>query len=151
MIMYRFTVLLEILGGNISYCFVAARNSSLSFCIQGACMVRGACMVKRGMLDKGGHAGKGKCVAKGIMCGKGVCMVKGGCAQGACMAGAVQGGGMHSGGDAWWEVTWWGGACMAREMATAVDGMHPTGMHSCFLFVWKMVILSANAANNITS
>ena len=107
MIMYRFTVLLEILGGNISYCFVAARNSSLSFCIQGACMVRGAWMVKRGMLDKGGHAGKGKCVAKGIMCGKGVCMVKGGvhrghawqglCKVGACIVGGMHGGGLHGG------------------------------------------------------
>ena len=23
------------------------------------------------------------------------------------------------------------GACMAGEMATAADGTHPTGMHSC--------------------
>ena len=23
------------------------------------------------------------------------------------------------------------GACIAGEMATAVDGTHPTGMHSC--------------------
>ena len=26
------------------------------------------------------------------------------------------------------------GACMAGEMATAADGTHPTGMHSCFYF-----------------
>ena len=27
------------------------------------------------------------------------------------------------------------GACMAEEMATAVDSMHPTGIHSClFMF-----------------
>ena len=26
-----------------------------------------------------------------------------------------------------------GGACMAGETATAADGTHPTGMHSCFL------------------
>ena len=25
-----------------------------------------------------------------------------------------------------------GGACMAGETATAADGTHPTGMHSCF-------------------
>ena len=24
------------------------------------------------------------------------------------------------------------GACVAEETATAVDGTHPTGMHSCF-------------------
>ena len=41
----------------------------------------------------------------------GVCMAGGHAWQGACMA---------------------GGACMAEEMATAADGMHPTGMHSCF-------------------
>ena len=44
------------------------------------------------------------------------------------MAGAkgVHGKGKH---------VWWGGACRAcraGEMATAVDGTHPTGMHSCF-------------------
>ena len=26
-----------------------------------------------------------------------------------------------------------GGACVAGEMATAADGTHPTGMHSCTL------------------
>ena len=26
------------------------------------------------------------------------------------------------------------GACLAVEMETAADGMHPTGMHSCFIF-----------------
>ena len=25
------------------------------------------------------------------------------------------------------------GACVAGEMATAANGMHPTGMHSCFI------------------
>ena len=25
-----------------------------------------------------------------------------------------------------------GGVCMAGEMATAADGTHPTGMHSCW-------------------
>ena len=39
--------------------------------------------------------------------------------QGVCMAG-----GMHG-----------RMACMAEEMATAVDGTHPTGMHSCIIFV----------------
>ena len=27
------------------------------------------------------------------------------------------------------------GMCMAGEMATAADGTHPTGMHSCSLIV----------------
>ena len=27
----------------------------------------------------------------------------------------------------------WQGGCMARVTAAAVDGAHPTGMHSCFL------------------
>ena len=28
----------------------------------------------------------------------------------------------------------WHGACMtAGEMATAADGTHPTGMHSCYI------------------
>ena len=38
------------------------------------------------------------------------------CGRGACMAGGVRGG---------------GGAFVAGETATAVDGTHPTGMHSC--------------------
>ena len=43
--------------------------------------------------------------------------------DGVCVAGghAWRGGG-H---------VWQGEACMAGEMATAVDGTHPTGMHSC--------------------
>ena len=40
--------------------------------------------------------------------------------QGACMVGACMAGGVC--------VV---GACMAGAMATAVDSMHPTGMHSC--------------------
>ena len=48
--------------------------------------------------------GGGTCVAKGS------CVVKGGCGKG----GASMAGGMRAG-----------------EMATEVDGTHPTGMHSC--------------------
>ena len=54
----------------------------------------------------------------------GACMARlgrawqGGCGRrGACMAG----------GHVWHE-----GACVAGETATAVDGTHPTGMHSCY-------------------
>ena len=55
--------------------------------------------------------------------GGGVCGKGGGAKAGACMARgcACVGGGMHVWGP------WQGGG----EMATAVDGMHPTGMHSC--------------------
>ena len=45
--------------------------------------------------------------------------------QGACMAGGMRGRGCA-----------WQGVCMVGEMATAADGTHPTGMHSCFkLFI----------------
>ena len=37
-------------------------------------------------------------------------------------------------------ILWQGGmhgrrACVAGEMATVADGMHPTGMHSCFVLI----------------
>ena len=36
--------------------------------------------------------------------------------------------------------TWHGGVhgrvCMEGETATAADGTHPTGMHSCYLFFY---------------
>ena len=55
--------------------------------------------------------------------------------QGACMAGGVGwgmcGGGMHCGGHAWHGGVCGEGACIAGDMATAADDMHPTGMHSC--------------------
>ena len=54
------------------------------------------------------------------------------------MAGGVHGRRGVCGGDmldrwhAWqWGHAWQGGECVAGEMATAVDGTHPTGMHSC--------------------
>ena len=59
-------------------------------------------------------------MAKGACVVKGACMAKGGgwaCQRGAC----VVKGGMCG-----------GGACMAGEMVTAADGMHPTG--NTFLF-----------------
>ena len=49
-------------------------------------------------------------------------MVGGNARQGVCMVGGVHGEG-H---------VWWGRGCVAGEMANAVGGMHPTGMHSCF-------------------
>ena len=69
-----------------------------------ACMARGACVV-------GGMSGRGACMA-----------------EGACMTGGVHGKGAHIAGGHVWQG---GGACVAGETATAADGMHPTGMHSC--------------------
>ena len=60
---------------------------------------------------------KGACVVKEGMHGKGVCVW-----QGACI----------TRGHAWLVHVWWEGACMAGETATAVDGMHLSGMHSCY-------------------
>ena len=82
-------------------------------CVKNSVHGEGACMA-------GGHACQGSCVV-------GVCVWQGGMhgaglhSQGACMAGGMQGG----------RAGVWQGACMAGEMATAADGMHPTGMHSC--------------------
>ena len=53
---------------------------------------------------------------------------------GACMAGCVYGmghawqGGVRGKGGCAWQ-----GGCMAGETATAADGMHTTGIHSCFI------------------
>ena len=55
---------------------------------------------------------------------------------GACMAGGVHGrvacmaGGMRG-----------GGVCVAGETATAADGTHPTGMHSCLVLIIFSLIL----------
>ena len=83
--------------------------------VKGACMVKRTCVIGsmhgRGMQDRGhawqGHAWQGAFV---VGCaGQGACMV-----VGVCVTGGVHG----------------RGGCMAGEMATAVDGTHPTGMHS---------------------
>ena len=49
------------------------------------------------------------------MCGSGVCVVGGMHGRGLCMVCACMA----------------GGARVAGEMATAADGTHPTGVHSC--------------------
>ena len=53
----------------------------------------------------------------GGMCGRGACMARRAC---------VARGGVHGKGGMWGK-----GACVAGEMATAADGTHSTGMHSC--------------------
>ena len=75
----------------------------------------------------------GMCVCGGGMhtgglYGRGPCM-----AEGACMAGGVHGGRTCVVGVCTWQwgVRGGGGACMAGEMATEADSMHPTGIHSC--------------------
>ena len=55
-------------------------------------------------------------VCGGSMCGRGACMVEG-------------------------HVLW--EACVAGEMATAADGTHPTGMHSCSKYTFNEAIKSA--------
>ena len=83
-----------------------------------ACMTggvwQGACVVEGGMHGRNvhgrGHAWQEECMA-------------GACVAGVCMAGGcVWQGGMHG-----------LGACVAGEMATAADGMHRTGIHSCLM------------------
>ena len=48
------------------------------------------------------------------------------------MAGGVSGRGHTWQGACMAEGACVAGECMAGETATAVDGMHPTGMHSCY-------------------
>ena len=96
-----------------------------------------SCMAGEGSIHGGGMHGRGHAW------------------QGACMAGGVHGRehvwqgcmaeGMHGRGCAWQGYAWKGGrhpwqeACMALETATAADGTHPTGMHSC---ISGLVLLS---------
>ena len=82
-------------------------------------------------------------MARGVH-GRGMCMA-GGVGWGACMAGSMHGG-AHGRGCVQWGHAWqgcivwgcaWQGVCEAwghvwqGRGATAVDGTHPTGMHSC--------------------
>ena len=39
------------------------------------------------------------------------------------------------------------GACVAGEMATAADGTHPTGMHSCVLILAYILCLERDVVN----
>ena len=80
----------------------------------------GVTCVAGGMCGSRGHAWWGACMAKGGMHGRGH-VWWGRAWRQACVAG-----GMHGGGHAWQE-----GVCVAGETATAADGTHPTGMHSC--------------------
>ena len=88
----------------------------------------GACMAE-GVHGRIGHAWQGSAWQRGAL-------------QGACMAG-----GMHGRGHVWRGCVWQGvcsrGACVAGETATAVDGTHPTEMHSCLRqFFWSKDTIS---------
>ena len=84
------------------------------------------------------------------MHGKGVCVAGGHVCQGVCMAGGMHGrdghvwqGACMTEGHAWQGGVYgkWGCAWQeAGEMATAAEGTHPTGMHSCLnsLFIQKV-------------
>ena len=67
-----------------------------------------------GMRGKG-HTWQGCVCSGGGMCGRGACVAGGHVWQGACVAGGLT----------------CQGACEAGQTATAADGTHPTGMHSC--------------------
>ena len=62
---------------------------------------------------------------RGSVSGEGGMHGKGGVVKGTCVA---RGHAWHL----WWGRHAWQGACVAGETATAEDGTHPTGMHSCF-------------------
>ena len=86
----------------------------------------------------GGHVWQWACMVGG-MYGGGMCGGEGGmCGRGVCVAGGMHGGGMHGrrghgkGGMHGRGGIHGRGECTAGEMATGVDGTHPTGMHSCF-------------------
>ena len=79
-----------------------------------------------------GHARWGACMVAGMCVVVGVCVVGGMPGRGVCMAGGMHGRGHAFQGHVWWGDVHGGGACVAGEMATAADGMHPIGIHSCF-------------------
>ena len=62
---------------------------------------------------------------QGVIHGRGACVVGGHVWWGVCVVGGMCGGGIRGRGRQ---------TCVAGETATAVGGLHPTGMHSCFFF-----------------
>ena len=93
-----------------------------------------------GMHDGGGHVWQGTGISeqhtwqgvhsrRHVWKGRDICMAAGMLGRGACMAGACVAGGVWQGLCVTGHV--WQGACVAGETATAADGTHPTGTHSC--------------------
>ena len=87
--------------------------------VEGHAWQEGVCF--RGLHDGGMHGTRGH-VWEGDGCvWQRACMAGGYVWQGACM----------TGGQGWQGVMCGRGTCVAGETAIAVDGMQPTGMHSC--------------------
>ena len=85
--------------------------------VRGGCMARGCAWQVGHVWLAGGACVAGRHAWQGAMCGRGHAW-QGVCGGGHCMAG--------------------GGACMAGETATAADGTHSTGMHSCLKWVCEL-------------
>ena len=82
----------------------------------------------RGHVLQVGMHGRGACMQ--VVCVAGGASVAGGmCCRWACMAG----GGHACRWCVWQEGQAWQRACVAGETAIAADGMHPTGIYSCFV------------------
>ena len=102
--------------------FITVRNISC-----GKAMFSQAC-VKNSVHRRGAGERVWACVAGGMwwgacVAGRHAWQGMGGvCVQGVCLAGGV----------------WQGGHACARETATAEDGTHPTGMHSCCLIYFRI-------------
>ena len=100
---------------------------------RGACVVKeGGCVMRGhvwrgGACVSGGHAWQGACMA-GVCMWWGCAWQRGMCGRGACKAGGRV---CMAGGHAWQGGMHGRVACVAGETATAADGTHPTGMHSC--------------------
>ena len=111
------------------------RSVCQEFCPQGGAWQ----MVCVGGMHSGGMHGRWH-VWYGVMCGRGHAWWEA-CMAGACMAGqhAWWGGACEAEGGMHGRVhVWWGCVCVAGDTATAADSMHPTGMHSCFIYIWKI-------------
>ena len=112
---FKYRLYCTLITGSQLLTFLPSRNSSW--------------MWWRRYVWRGGHTWWG-----GGLCGEGVAyLVKGGCVRwGMCVTkGGMHGkGGIHGRGCMWQRGYAWL-VCVAGETATAADGMHPTGMHSC--------------------
>ena len=68
--------------------------------------------------DLAGGVCSGGCLLQGGACSRGLCLLQGGACSGGCLL----------------QV----GCGDPPMMATAAGSTHPTGMHSCFVFFWKL-------------
>ena len=101
---------------------------------------------------------RGACMAVGVH-GRGHTW-QGVCGRGMHGRGGVHGReGMHGMGHTWQGCVWQGdmhcgggmhgqGVCMAGDRQYAADGMHPTGMHSCFLLIMVISNIPSHEVSN---